>query len=278
MRGPHILWTALACLWLPHQAGADPTGMNDRLVITPKKGVGHWGHKMPEAPDVLGCSWYYNWGPKPASTAAHTKAAFVPMFWSGKDVTPENVAYEKASSHGALLGFNEPDGDGQANMTVEESLALWPQLEATGLRLGSPGTTTGARWLDEFMAGAKSRHLRVDFLCLHWYGDITAPDAVGRLKKYLAGYWNRYYLPIWLTEYSGANFDYHVRKATEQDNAEFAKASVEMMETLPYVERYAWFAPLVSADDQYYPTVALISPDGSFTPVGLAWRTVPVKR
>src|SRR6267378_5917150 len=93
---------------------------------------------------------------------------------------------------------------------------------ATGMRLGSPATKTAAKWLDDFMAEVKQKNLRVDFLCLHWYGDITKPNAVESLQQYLQGYWERYHLPIWLTEFSGADFDYHKRKTTVQDNAAFA--------------------------------------------------------
>ncbi len=254
------------------RAADRPALVTGAPVVTAKKGVGHWGDALPAAPDLLGSSWYYNWGPQASRRAGKVKAEFIPMIWSGKDATAENLARLKDSHASALLGYNEPDGEGQANMSVAEAIALWPSLEATGLRLGSPGTTTGAGWLDEFMASATAKHLRVDFLCLHWYGDITAPDPVGRLKHYLEGYWRKYHLPIWLTEYSGANFDYHRRKATIEDNAKFAAESIAMMERLPCVERYAWFAPLVSADDAFYPTVALCHPDGSLTPVGVAWR------
>jgi hypothetical protein len=34
----------------------------------------------------------------------------------------------------------------------------------------------------EFMAEARQKNLRVDVLCLHSYGDITKPDAVGSLR------------------------------------------------------------------------------------------------
>ena len=241
-------------------------------VVTPKKGVGHWGGHHPEVPDLLGCSWYYNWEPWPAKTAGASRADFVPMMWSGKHVTDENLEFVKSSGCKVLLGFNEPDGEGQANMTVAEAIALWPKLEATGMRLGSPGTTTGAPWLDEFMKEAKAKNLRVDILCLHWYGDITRPDPVGALKKYLEYYWEKYHLPIWLTEYSGADFDYHLRKTTVEDNAKFAAESVEMLEKLPFVERYAWYAPMVSSHDRQYSKVGMIKRGGVFTPVGLAWR------
>ena len=53
-----------------------------------------------------------------------------------------------------LLGFNEPDLAEQANMTVEKALELWPRLEATGMRLGSPAVACGAA--DERAAGSTS--------------------------------------------------------------------------------------------------------------------------
>ncbi|MEV0408193.1 glycosyl hydrolase [Actinoallomurus sp. NPDC050550] len=53
-----------------------------------------------------------------------------------------------------LLGFNEPDMAGQANMSVEQALALWPRLQATGMRLGAPAVAFGADrpggWLDRY--------------------------------------------------------------------------------------------------------------------------------
>ena len=60
-----------------------------------------------------------------------------------------------------------------------------------------------------------------------------------------------------------------------EDNAKFARESIELMESLPFVERYAWFAPLVSRRDRYYSNVGMIGRGGSFTPVGLAFRAAP---
>jgi len=237
-----------------------------------KKGVGHHGHRLPNAPDLVQTRWYYNWGARPAAPPGTVKAEFIPMLWDGNYVNDETLARVKAAGYPALLAFNEPDNKGQANMSVEEAIALWPKLSATGLRLGSPGPTTGARWLDKFMEEAKAKGLRVDFICLHWYGDITRPDPVGDLRRYLEKYWDRYHLPIWLTEYSGAYFDYHLRKPSVEDNARFAAESARMMDSLPFVERYAWFAPLVNPDDESYGTVGLCLPDGTLTPVGLAYR------
>ncbi|HVT99776.1 MAG TPA: glycosyl hydrolase, partial [Acidobacteriaceae bacterium] len=203
-----------------------------------RKGVGDDDPEAPEAIDATGSHWYYNWKPAPSPGSIH--AEFVPMLWGAGSVDADlRTAVQSGSKE--LLAFNEPDSETQGNVTVEQAIALWPKLEATGMRLGSPATTTGSPWLDQFMAEAAARRLRVDFLCLHWYGDITAPDPVAALQKYLQGYWDRYHLPIWLTEYSGADFSFHRRRTTVEDNARFAADSAAMLEKLPFVERYAWF-------------------------------------
>jgi lysophospholipase L1-like esterase len=239
-----------------------------------KKGVGQDGHNIPEAIEVLGCSWYYNWKPRPFSEDLGVHAEFVPMIWDAVDLEA-NLAAAKASGATNLLGFNEPDNQEQANMTVAEAVALWPKLMATGMRLGSPATKTAAKWLDDFMAEAKQKNLRVDFLCLHWYGDITKPNAVESLQQYLQGYWERYHLPIWLTEFSGADFSYHKRKTTVQDNAAFAAGAGAMLEELPFVERYAWFGSKWTPQWKEYSNVGLYDAETrTLTPVGIAYRGV----
>jgi hypothetical protein len=79
------------------------------------------------------------------------------------------VASSKAGES-PLLGFNEPDGEKQANLTVQQALDLWPMLEKTNRRLGSPATVNPANeWMTKFMVGAKQKSCRVDFVCVHWY-------------------------------------------------------------------------------------------------------------
>jgi lysophospholipase L1-like esterase len=239
-----------------------------------KKGVGHYGHDMPEIVDSLGCSWYYNWTATPFRADGSIHAQFVPMIWYGADIDATLAAAKETGSTN-LLGFNEPDNEGESDMPVAEAVSLWPKLMATGMRLGSPATTTGSHWLEDFMAEAKQKKLRVDFLCLHWYGDITKPNAIEALRKYLQGYWDRYHLPIWLTEFSGGNFEGHSRKATIEDNAAFAAGAGAMIERLPFVERYAWYGDQWSPQDGEYPTVGLYDAKiRALTPVGIAYRDV----
>jgi hypothetical protein len=222
----------------------------------------------------LECNWYYNWTPAVYKGDEKIRAPYVPMIWNGRAIDAR-LKDAKGSGATTLLGFNEPDNKTQGNMTVAEAVSLWPKLMATGMRLGSPATQTAAPWLDEFMAEAKKKNLRVDILCLHWYGDITKPDAVQTLRSYLQGYWDRYHLPIWLTEFSGGDFKGHLRKALVEDNAAFATAASTMLEKLPFVERYAWFGDKWIPRDEFYPTVGLYDAAArKLTPVGEAYRKV----
>jgi len=260
-------------------ADADASSANRTAARSQKKGIGHWStgegrhHLDPVVIDDLGCGWFYNWTPRPRPGEEKVRAEFVPMIWDEKDVTDEALEEVKAGGYSALLGFNEPDSRGQANMSVERAIALWPKLMGTGLRLGSPGTTQGARWLDEFMQEADRRGYRVDFICLHWYGDITKPDAVEDLRRYLTAYWQRYKRPLWLTEFSGADWKWCTRRpVTFEDNARFARGAIPMLESLPFVERYAWFSSKVTPDDRYYPTTGLYEAADKITVVGIAYR------
>ena len=145
----------------------------------------------------LGTSWFYNW--KPQDPCPPTQPGFVPMIWSQDFVS--DIPKLRGENYSALLGFNEPDNKGQSDMTVEQALSLWPQLEAANLRLGSPACTEGGTfgWLRQFMTAARERKLRVDFLALHWYGNCSQPQSLGAfLHKAHA----EFGLPMWLTEFS----------------------------------------------------------------------------
>jgi hypothetical protein len=241
---------------------------------TPKKGVSVW-----DAPNLgasladVGAAWYYNWSAGPTGSAGGS-AEFVPMIWGPDSVDADTLARAK-SSGSVLLGFNEPDFGSQSNMSVEQALELWPQLQATGLRLGSPAVAVGAAdpggWLDRFLAGARDRGHRVDFIALHWYGGDFGDAAVVQLRGYIQAVHDRYHLPIWLTEYALIRFgDGGSTYPTDAEQAAFAAGSTAMLESLPFVERYAWFA-LPSPTEGGQGT-ALYHDDATPTPAGAAYR------
>jgi hypothetical protein len=192
-----------------------------------------------------GVSWYFNWTSSSSGVTPPQGVEYVPMIWGPGSVTDGQLADAKREGT-TLLGFNEPDLASQADMSPEQALDLWPRLQATGLRLGAPAVSHDADvpggWLDRFMQGAAQRGLRVDFIPLHWYGADFGPDAAGQLRAYLERVHDRYHKPVWLTEYGLIDFSQGTpRYPSPQQEADFVKASTQMLDGLDYVERYAWF-------------------------------------
>jgi len=239
---------------------------------TAKKGAGTWNFTgVDQTLATAGLSWYYTWGPNGLAPTASPE--FVPMIWGADDA--RRMAVDAGGDY--LLGFNEPDVADQANLTVDEALGWWPRLVATGRRLGSPAVSSGAAtaggWLDRFLSGATARGLSVDFVALHWYGsDFTDADqATLDLCNYLASVYDRYGKPIWLTEYALADFTRGVPNATYPTPAQqkaFVDASLPMLDSLPFVQRYAWFALCDSGSDFH---TGLYSDASTLTPAGAAY-------
>jgi hypothetical protein len=201
-----------------------------------------------------GASWYYTWSATPAGGMASPPGVrFVPLIWGAANVNAGTLSQVRGEGR-YLLSFNEPDMSGQANMSPGQALSLWPQLEATGMRLGSPavadnGATPGG-WLDQFMSGAAARGYRVNFITLHWYGaDFATGPAVSQLESYLQAVHARYHKPIWLTEFALANFGASPQTPSRGQQAAFLTAATAMLQRLSYVQRYAWFGLQATATD-----------------------------
>ena len=76
---------------------------------------------------------------------------------------------------------------------------------------------------------------------------------------------------LFRSEFSGADFKWHKRKTTVEDNARFAAAACRLLESLPYVERYAWFA--VKPQGKEYSKVGLFNREQrALSPVGEAYK------
>jgi Ca2+-binding RTX toxin-like protein len=241
-----------------------------------KIGIGTWdmdslGTALSHV-EGLEFGWYYNWLSEPLWDASGGTTSlyseFVPMLWGSSDVNYESLRTITASSADTLLGFNEPDHVDQANMSVGEALALWPELMSTGLRLGSPATTPenalGERsWFGRFMEGARDRGYQVDFVATHYY---TADMDVEAFKAHLQSLYDAYGLPIWVTEWALVDWDNPGRFSLEE-TADFARAAIHMMDDLPFVERHAWFGAYEGGDGWFINT-ELFDSNGQRTAVG----------
>jgi hypothetical protein len=122
-------------------------------------------------------------------------------------------------------------------------------------------------WLDNFLIQVSqdytanpSKYTRrpfPDFICIHWY---NVPD-INKFTTYLTNVWNKYHLPIRVTEYSVADWNmtadstkvglwahttgYDWTFPTTANNktngtAAFMAASTSWMNQQPFVEKYTW--------------------------------------
>jgi beta-glucanase (GH16 family) len=216
----------------------------------------------------LDCSWFYDWASY--SVPGHEEAPgfeYVPMMWGdwindprwGTATGDGSLGGDPVSSLGSagtLLGFNEPNQSGQANMTVARALELWPQLVATGARLGSPATSgDGMAWFNSFMAAGP----KVDFVCAHWY--LNLDGNLAALAARLDYLWTTYGKPIWLTEISDTGSGIN-------GVANWIPQVMSMLLTRPFVERVGWFT---TRDNSGYTGLHLVNNDGTLNAAGTAY-------
>lgn len=213
----------------------------------------------------LNVGWFYDWN---ISTNSSLDLEYVPIrqnrWWPGLKQDWKT----RGATH--LLGFNEPDKADQAKMTVAEAISAWPELMATGLRLGAPAPSDGGlNWLYEFIDKADAAGLRVDFVPVHYYRATADPgDAKGaadQFYRFIKGVHDRVKRPIWITEWNnGANWTKAPDPNPKQQQATI-KAMIEMLDETPFVERYAPFNWVEDCRN-------LENKDGTLTPAGETFR------
>ena len=215
--------------------------------------------------------WFYHWG---TSSAEDLKdAEFVPMKWNAKSLTDyrwKEILDINYSTH--VLGFNEPDGATQANMTLDEMLLYWPKMMETGLRLGSPAPAGNLQLLYDFIDKCDELNYRVDYVAIHDYGEGTALAFYNKCKAVH----DRTGRPVWVTEFnSGGTWTKSTPTYTEI--AARITEIIEKYDTEGIIERYAIFnfdenvnnfGGVQNRAVFYTPAI----PNYTFTPLGIAYR------
>lgn len=261
--------------------------------VSTKKGVASWWYAANDPnKDVsvlkkVGTSWVYNWGTTKeiAQKAQNENIEYVPMVWGQWYVNDSKIAELKEGKESGLyknlLAFNEPDLSDQSNMTVEKALELWPKLEETGLRLGSPaGAAAEDAWVAEFMEKAKEKGYRVDFLTVHVYQDFTHPESVNQLKAALERLYAKYQIPIWITEIGNVDvstqwWGYKLYEPMSHVNAtKYITDMGNMLESLDFVERYSWFVDHSSNTSGTEYTRLFDVSTNELTPEGEAYKAI----
>jgi len=220
-------------------------------------------------------AWYYNWTTTPEKDC--TVAEFVPMVAGKSEKTTAAVSSALTgiakAGYRTVLGFNEPNKSDQANLTVDQVVALWPTLTANAdIRVGSPVTSAdsnGQSWFTSFMGDVTTNALRVDFVALHWYGwnagscDAKATNLESYIKWAEGAAGDR---PLWLTEWGCTN-ESNPDAATVQA---FYQGALAMFAKHPRLERYAWY-PWNTNNE-------LVDSNDALTALGTVFSNAPAAR
>lgn len=228
--------------------------------------------------------WYYNWG---NGTQSLPNYEYVPMAWGAGATAPavlQRIIDKDKVNH--LLGFNESDNcndqSGQYNnlCKIEVAVGYYENLMKTGMRLGTPAPRENGPngWLLEFAELAKVRDVRFDFVAVHWYdwgsNPANSPNAdpqeiFSRFKNYLENVHRIYGSPIWITEF---NANPNRGNAIQ---AAFLNLALPYLESLEYIERYAYFEPMSSNAANPVDSADLKDENGNLTNIGEIYLNHP---
>ncbi len=201
-----------------------------------KKGV------CDSSPTTFNAGWFYNWNNDGNNIQSTSDYEFVPIrqqrWW------PAYPTNKPESNH--LLGFNEPNNSVEDAYTtlnngdVNTAIAVWPELLANGLRVGSPAPTDAGRpWLYDFMTKADAADLRVDYVAIHMY---QCGHTASSLYSWLKAIYDATGRPIWVTEFNnGANWT-TCADPTQAQNAATIQSFIDMMDAAPFIERYSIYS------------------------------------
>lgn len=250
----------------------------------------------------LNVSWNYSWNMHLADEQP-AAVEYVPMVFGGQHLqsadAPKKVAESLAKAVvpqirsgkvKRLLGPNEPDRTQHGNLSVEQTLALWPAMEALKIPLCSPscanteGTDakdaanqgTGGNWMPAFMREADRRGLRIDYIGTHGYPGPDAKAFKVKLQRIYQKYGRR---PLLITEFGVA--DWSTGGDIRKNRYKSAQVLAFMKDLLPWMERqdwiagYAWFP--FSIDSPTGTCSALFDADNKLTALGRYYRSITPK-
>lgn len=231
----------------------------------------------------LKANWYYTWGLTGCQDPyAPQNAEFVPMFWGHSSVTQANIdmindLYRKGKIF-YVLGFNEPDLKGEANMSVEQALNDWELLSNgldSGIKLVSPAVSwPGAQWFKDFMKEVQTRNLRMDYIALHIYMGQSPATYSNQVKTIFSTYGKK----VWITEFAprddsatpGDPSTNHFSEQWIRDN--FIEPVITDYESMSEVFRYAWFSGSPTMAGLW--TSMLVDKDGGLTSLGTYYASI----
>jgi len=207
----------------------------------------------------------YTWSPWVPPAAKKLGYEGIPMLW-GEKQTSEFQRIVVQGYAKTVFGFNEPNQQGQSDMTPQRAAQLWQQyiqpLKAKGYSLISPACTnapSGKKWMQDFFAACGG--CTFDGIALHFYG--TDPQV---MISYLNDFHTTFNLPIWPTEYACQNFGGGPQCSKDQVFA-FMSQTKNFMDNTPWIAHYFAFGAMYDMGN-VNPLNQLLASNGKPTDLG----------
>ncbi|GLB33625.1 putative expressed protein [Lyophyllum shimeji] len=256
-----------------HNNGGSPPPANGGGNSGSNGGVGKVGIAWPQDDDKALASFktpkvgpIYTWSPWIPSAAKSLGYEPVPMFWGEKQASEFQRIVVPGYAR-TVLGFNEPNQQGQSDMSPERGVELWLQyiepLKSKGYSLISPACTnapSGKKWLQDFLAICNGR-CHLDGVALHFYG--TDPQA---MIDYLIDMHNTFNLPIWPTEFACESFS-GGKQCSKDDVFNFMSKVKNFMDNTGWVQHYFAFGAMYDMGN-VNPLNQLLGSNGKPTDLG----------
>lgn len=192
-----------------------------------------------ESTQKLNVSWCYSFGPgEDRGIDTECVPHKIQINWPGNCGTITYSAHLKTN--------NEPGNEADHGVEdLDDVLATWEDLMATGKRLCSPSSHDGSlNWMRNFMDSIDARGWRCDIIDMHCYW----PEW--NLNNALKDWYDSYKRPIWISEFVwGASWnnngifatDRSYSTANQQKNYDVMSKVLTNWNNTGYIERYAYW-------------------------------------
>ncbi|KAG5648664.1 hypothetical protein DXG03_000010 [Asterophora parasitica] len=208
----------------------------------------------------------YTWSPWIPTKAKELGFEPVPMLWGEKQAAEFKRLVVKGYAN-TVLGFNEPNQQGQSDMSPQRGAQLWKEyiqpLKAQGYSLISPACTnapSGKQWLKDFFKACDG--CTFDGVALHFYG--TDPQV---FIDYITDFHNTFNLPIWPTEFACQNFSGSGAQCSRDQVFGFMSKVKNFMDNTSWVAHYFAFGAMYDMND-VNPLNQLLGSNGKPTDLG----------
>lgn len=212
--------------------------------IFPKKGIaGSWSGR----PVTMAANWSYSWwyGSNPNIPGVN----YFPMdqsLWNRNGYVAGNLwSYQPGwrtspySLH--VLGYNEPDQVGQADIDATNGAIGWMNDHNLDLPLVAPAAANvSGTWNQIFYGYITNWGARVDYLPAHEYPGNNTNGSSGIWINTLQSAYNTYGYPMWMTEFSVVDWG-GTGYWDEEDNYSALAEFLWRAESLPWLRKYSLF-------------------------------------